>query len=73
MRVLIFRLVRKFLFFTIVLLITVTEPMTKFHVKRASLLKIFIASDLVFIQDESEEMQETRRFIERQIAMYNFS
>ena len=47
--------------------------MTKFHVKRASLLKIFIASDLVFIQDESEEMQETRRFIERQIAMYNFS
>lgn len=45
----------------------------QFHVKRALLLKIYLASDLVFIQDDSEEIQETRRFIERQIAMYNFS
>lgn len=62
-----------YLFNDFIIIIHNSEPLSKFHVKRALLLKIYLASDLVFIQDDSEEIQETRRFIERQIAMYNFS
>merc|ERR1712130_668886 len=43
-----------------------------FHHRRLSLTSIILSSHAVFVQDDDEQMQITRRFIERQIAAGNF-
>ena len=39
-----------------------------FYLKRGIVAGIYNSSMLVFIQDESDQMQETRRFIESTVA-----
>jgi len=39
-----------------------------FYLKRGIVAGIYKSSMLVFIQDESDQMQETRRFIESTVA-----
>ena len=48
--------------------ISYDETIKSFYLKRGIVAGIYNSSMLVFIQDESDQIQETRRFIESTVA-----